>query len=320
MQAVILAAGRGKRLGSLTHKRSKAMQPILSKPMVERVMESLHAHGVDHFTIVTNPDNPTLREHLENQLSFDVELDFAYQEEPLGMANALQMAAPFIRENFVLSACDNLITIADLDAFFQVWNQRQGLNGLLTLMRVPRELINRSGIVEMNGHSIKRIVEKPEQDNAPSNIASLPIYGFSPRILDYLDRVPLSARGEYELQDAIQMMIEQDGGVDGVEVSKRMTVTRPEDLLAVNLHYLSQDPALQVVLPDTIGEGVTFTPPVYVETGVELGAGCQIGPYAYLENGVQVGARAQVTNAVVLSGAVIPPDSIIEDTVVKHDH
>jgi NDP-sugar pyrophosphorylase family protein len=187
-------------------------------------------------------------------------------------------------------------------------------------MKVPRELINRSGIVEMNGTAIKRIVEKPKPQDAPSDIASLPIYGFSPRILDYLDRVPLSARGEYELQDAIQMLIENDGGVEGVQVSKRMTVTRPEDLLAVNLHYLEQDPALQVVLSETVGEGTIFTPPVYVEQGAIIGKDCRIGPYAYVESGAQVGARARIINAVVLRGAVIPPDGIVQDTVANHDH
>ncbi|HSJ56664.1 MAG TPA: sugar phosphate nucleotidyltransferase, partial [Anaerolineae bacterium] len=112
MQGVILAAGHGSRLQPITLTRSKAMVPILGKPIVERVMEHLLANGVRDFILVVSPNDRHITRHFQRETELDVEVRFAYQAERLGMANALECAAPLIDDDIVLSACDNLISPA----------------------------------------------------------------------------------------------------------------------------------------------------------------------------------------------------------------
>jgi dTDP-glucose pyrophosphorylase len=85
-----------------------------------------------------------------------------------------------------------------------------------------------------------RIVEKPSPERAPSTVASIPLYCFSRRILEYLPAVARSRRGEYELQDAIQMLIEGGGHVQGEMIAGRLSLTRPADLLAINRHVIER--------------------------------------------------------------------------------
>ena len=208
MQGIILAAGHGSRLQPITLTRSKAMVPILGKPIVERVMEHLLCNGVDDLILVVSPNDRHITRYFRRESRIEADVRFAYQPERLGMANALVGAAPLINDDFVLSACDNLISEEYVGQMLAAWNSEPRPNGILTLMPVEPERLGNVGIVELDGQWVRRIVEKPSPAEAPSNISSLPLYCFSRGFLDYLPRVPLSARGEYELQDAIQMLID----------------------------------------------------------------------------------------------------------------
>lgn len=306
MLGVILAAGRGTRLGALTDGRSKAMQPIVGQPMIERVMAGLYDNGILRFVVVIHPDDDALYWHLRTGLSFDASVTVVHQEQRLGMAHALQQAAPHVSgEPFIVSACDNLLPEVDLARFFAWWRSRRRLDGLLALMQVSDAQIPSMGIVARAGDTVVRIVEKPRLEEAPSNVASLPLYAFTPRLLDYLDRVEPSPRGEVELQDAIQMLIDDGGEVQGVTVSGRMTVSHPADLLAVNRHYLQ------------LLDGSSS---VFIEPGAVIGAGCQIGPEVYVEAGATVGEGACLQRTVVLRGATVPAGAVVTDQVVREDN
>ena len=238
MQGVILAAGKGSRLHPITLSRSKAMLPIVGKPIVERVMELLLANGVDDFILVVSPEDRDITHYFLQEATVPADVRFVYQTERLGMAKALECAAPLITEDFVLSACDNLVTTADVGRLMVFWQTEPQPNAILTLMPVKRERVSSTGIVALDGPWITRIVEKPTPAEAPSNISSLPLYVFSPRILELLPEVAPSPRGEYELQDAIQMLIHRAGRVGGVMVERRLTLTNAADLLAINREYL----------------------------------------------------------------------------------
>ena len=225
MQAVILAAGKGSRLHPITTSRSKAMLPILGRPIVERVMLDLEAKGIQDFILVVSQDDRYITRYFRGESRIQADVRFVYQPERLGMANALSYAAPLIEEDFILTACDNLMPEEHMVNVLSAWNQAPHPNGILTLMKVMPEQIPYSGIVELQDGWVTRIVEKPSPENAPSNIASLPLYVFRKEFLEYLPEVPLSPRGEYELQDAIQMLIDQLGQVRGVNVASRLTLT-----------------------------------------------------------------------------------------------
>jgi NDP-sugar pyrophosphorylase family protein len=317
MQGIILAAGKGSRLQPITLTRSKAMLPILGKPIVERAMEDLVAQGVDDFVLVVSPDDRHITHYFTRESRLAAEVRFVYQPERLGMANALHCAAPLITDDFILSACDNLISADHVANMMQTWQTAPRPNAVLTLMPVEPERLGSVGIVEMDGPWVIRIVEKPCPEEALSNISSLPLYCFSRHILDYLPEVPISPRGEYELQDAIQMIIERDGYVRGVLVHRRLTLTSPADLLAINRHYLVTGNDRPQLAPYTVGPNTRLITPLRIESGTVIGANCSIGPNVYIERDCQIGEGVTVRNAVVLRESTIPDGAKLEDQVIS---
>ncbi|RLC79299.1 MAG: hypothetical protein DRI61_08220 [Chloroflexi bacterium] len=301
---VVLAAGQGKRLRPLTLTRSKPLLPVLGKPLVEWVLEMLYAGGVSRFLVVVNPSDTRLMEYLRLDSDFRETISLAFQEKPLGMADALRCARPFIKGDFILAACDNLVKPEHIRQLVLA-KQEPGVNAVLSLCPMPRMQFNRLGAVVLEGEWVKKIVEKPGPKAAPSEIASLPIYAFSQALLNYLDQVPISPRGEYEIQDAIQMLIDHQGGVKGVFTAWRMDVTEPADLLEMNIHLLQRGYQVRLPDPKQVGGNTLVFPPVRVEEDVSIGEGCLIGPCVYLEKGTRVGNGSVIRWATVLSGAEI---------------
>lgn len=316
MQGVILAAGKGSRLQHITLTRSKAMLPILGRPMVERVMLDMVANGVQDFILVVSPDDRYITHYFRRESDIKAEVRFVYQPQRLGMANALACAAPLVTDDFILSACDNIVSAEHVGRMMDAWQWPTKPNALLTLMSVEPDRSGSVGIVEMDGPWIKRIVEKPRPEEAPSNISSLPLYCFSPRVLDYLPEVPRSSRGEYELQDAIQMLIERDGRVGGVTCKRRLTLTNAADLLAINRHYLMRTDRPQIA-PQTVGLNTQLVTPLRIESGTVIGANCIIGPNVYIERDCRIGDGVTVRNAVVLRESAVPDATTVVDQVVS---
>jgi NDP-sugar pyrophosphorylase family protein len=314
MQGVILAAGKGKRLHPITTRRTKAMAPVAGKPMVERVMDMLAATGVSEFIVLVSPDDAEIMPHFERARP-DLPIRFVIQSERLGMAHALGLAAPHISGDFVLSACDNLTPNGHVEELLAAHRTRNA-QATLSLMPIDIARSSSTGIIDWQDGWIKRVVEKPRPEEAPSNISSLPLYAFTPRILDHLPAVSLSPRGEYELQDAIQLLIERDGGVTGVLTDYRIQLTDAADLLALNRYYLAQNGEREVVLTEQVGAGVRFIPPVRIEGGVVVGPNCVIGPHVYVEGDAQLGAGVRMENVVVLRGARVADGERHVDTVL----
>jgi UDP-N-acetylglucosamine diphosphorylase / glucose-1-phosphate thymidylyltransferase / UDP-N-acetylgalactosamine diphosphorylase / glucosamine-1-phosphate N-acetyltransferase / galactosamine-1-phosphate N-acetyltransferase len=317
VQGVILAAGHGSRLQPITLTRSKAMVPILGKPIVERVMEDLRANGVDDFVLVVGTDDRYISRYFRHESAISADVRFVYQPERLGMANALQCAAPLISDDFIVSACDNLISTQYVADMMAAWRSEPKPNAILTLMPVEPDRLGSVGIVELDGPWVTRIVEKPPPEEAPSNISSLPLYCFNQRILDYLDDVPLSPRGEYELQDAIQMVIEHHGRVRGLVVDRRLTLTSPADLLSINRHYLLNGRDKPQLAPFTVGPNTQLVTPLRIEAGTVIGCDCTIGPNVYVERDCRIGDGAVIRNAVLLRESSVPAGAHVEDQVVS---
>ncbi len=147
MQAVILAAGKGSRLNPITLNRTKAMVPILGKPIVERVMESLAQNGIEDFILVVSREDNEVTRYFQEQSTLKVKLQFVVQPERLGMANALSLAAPYLHNSFILSACDNLTPTEHVADLLETHHQ-QGANATLSLMQIDRAQSSRTGIIE----------------------------------------------------------------------------------------------------------------------------------------------------------------------------
>jgi len=317
MQAVILAAGKGSRLQTITTSRSKAMLPILGRPIVERVMLDLEANGIQDFILVVSQDDRYITRYFRQESRIQSDIRFVYQPERLGMANALSYAVPLIQEDFILSACDNLVSETHIKKILSVWHQEPKINAILSLIKVSVEQIPNSGIVNQEGDWVTRIVEKPNLEEAPSDIASLPLYIFRKEFIDYLPDVLLSERGEYELQDAIQMLIDRESYARGIIVESRLSLTNPADLLDINRHFLTtgnNNPQLQ---PQTVGANTHLITPLHIESGVVIGENCTIGPNVYIERDCQIEANSVICDAILLREAHIHQGTTIRNQVVS---
>jgi len=313
MQAVVLAAGMGTRLRPVTADRSKAMVPVLGRPLVERALLPFVENGICDFVFVISPEDSEITRHFTERTSLDITARFVIQEERLGTAHALGIAAPFLSGRFAVSACDSLVDESHVRALLA---EGDGPDAVLSLLDVEPEMLCRSGVVELDGERIRRIVEKPSRENAPSNTVSLPHYVFSPRLLEILPSVEPSVRGEFELQDAIQGLIDGGRTVIGVRAAKRFQVSSPEDLLELTRRLFSDGSESFRIGPDAVSPGMALVEPFHIEPGTVLGDGCEIGPEVYLESGCYIGDGAVVRRSVVLRGGRVTGGETVEDRVV----
>jgi glucose-1-phosphate thymidylyltransferase len=313
MQVVILAAGKGARLQPLTLTRSKAMAPVAGKPLVELVVESLGSAQVDELILVVSPADEAIHRYFAGRADPPVRL--VVQHERQGMAKALALAAPYLTGPFVMSACDNLTSAGHVAELVDQHRNRQAA-ATLSLMEVERAAVSKTGVVVWEPPWVQRIVEKPSPEAAPSTIASLPLYVFAPEILDCLPLVQPSPRGEYELQDAIQMLIEQTGRVTGVFAPARQQVTNAADLLALNLAALAARSDTQEIAQDVeLGAGVTLVPPLVIGPQTVIGPGACIGPRVYIEGYSRVGSGAVIQDAVLLRGATVDAGGCVSSQI-----
>jgi NDP-sugar pyrophosphorylase family protein len=288
------------------------MLPVTGAPIIERVMADMASCGIDEFVVVAGDGDDELRRHFAGR--GDVRI--VTQSTPAGMADALACAAPFLTGDFVLSACDNLVSRTDMARLIGAWDSGREVDAVLALATVPEEHAGRSGIVEMAGDRVRKIVEKPAPGEAPSNIASLPLYCFRKAFLDYLAGVEVSQRGERELQDAIQAQIDQGGFVQGVQFEGRLTLTDPADLLKINLDYLSRGWVAPELSSAEIGDRTQLVPPVAISPDASIGTYCRIGPNVYIEGGSHIGDGAIVANSVVLRGSRVTRGAMIQGQLV----
>ncbi len=317
MQAVILAAGKGSRLNPITLRRTKAMVPILGKPIVERVMETLAQNGIHQFIMVISREDGEVGRYFREQTTLDVDIQFVIQPERLGMANALSLAAPYIHGDFALSACDNLTPPEHVAELLAAYRPPE-VNAALSLMKIDPSIAGKTAVVDLQNGIIRRIVEKPSPEQVISNIASLPLYVFSSALLDYLPEIHPSPRGEYELQDAIQMLIERDGGVTGALTPSRLQLTNAQDLLALNRHYLTTGSGDHPQLaPQHVGQHTHLITPLRIEAGTVIGPGCVIGPRVYIERNVKIGADVLIKDAVILRNTVIEDGQQVVGEVIS---
>lgn len=315
MQAVILAAGRGTRLYPITANRTKAMCPVAGKPMVERVMDTLVNNGISEFILVIHPDDLEIVDYFEKKSSIKAKVQFVHQAEQLGMGHALLQAVPLIQDDFILSSCDNLVDDRAILRMLTMWIGNPPPNGLLALLRVGPTELTRMGVVELDeDQRIVRIVEKPTLEEAPSNIGSVPIYLFSCKLIDYLSKIQPSPRGEYELQDAVQELIEKDGEVLGLLLPKRIDLTHPDDLLRLNIHYLKEGKKKKNL--GDLGPNSRFISPVVIDAGVMIGANCVIGPNVYIESGAIIEDDVSMENCVILRDSRIASGTTAKEKII----
>ena len=230
-RAVILAAGRGKRMGTITEETPKPMLPVNGKPMLERIVERLSQAGIKKFLIVIGYRGQMIKDHFRN-LPYKVK--FREQNPVNGTASAALLARDFIKKKpWLLTYGDILSDPAEYTRCISVLEQHPATSAVVAVKEVD-DPWQGAAVYEIAG-LITKIVEKPPQGTSMTRWNSAGFYLFQRVVFDYLARVQPSPRGEYELTSALDMML-----ADRLElrispvVGDWRDVGRPEDLAAVN--------------------------------------------------------------------------------------
>ncbi|GAA6755500.1 MAG: glucose-1-phosphate thymidylyltransferase [Thermus sp.] len=309
MKGLILAAGRGTRLRPLTHTRPKPVIRVAGRPIIHYAVENLREAGVDEIGVVVSPETEKdIREALSGY-----PVRYVLQEEPQGLAHAVAVARGFLGDSpFVLYLGDNLFQ-KGIRCFLQAF--REGVSAVIALVRVedPRQF----GVAVLEGDRVVRLLEKPK--DPPSDLAVAGVYVFTPEVLEVIQDLKPSARGEYEITDAIQGLIDRGRRVVGVEVTGWWKDTgRPKDLLDANRLLLEE------LSPRVEGEveGSELTGRVVVEKGARVVGSTVIGPAFIGEGALVEGAYVGPFTSLGPGARVVRSEveySILEDHAALED-
>jgi glucose-1-phosphate thymidylyltransferase len=305
LRGLILSGGKGTRLRPITHTSAKQLVPVANKPVLFYGIEAMAAAGIREIGIIIAPETgDEIRETAGDGSRFGVELTYIVQDEPLGLAHAVLTAEPFLGEApFVMYLGDNLLQggIQELvDAF-----RSSAPDALILLTPVPDP--ENYGVAELNGsNSVTRLVEKPREP--ATDLALVGVYMFTPGIHAAARAIQPSGRGELEITDAIQHLVDEGRRVEPHIVQGWWKDTgRLDDMLEANRLILENiEPRVEGELVDSQVDGR-----VIVEPGAKLVRSTVRGPAI-------IGARAQLTDCYVGPYTAVGEDCAIENAEVEH--
>ncbi len=319
MQAVILAAGRGRRLEPITLTHSKAMTPILGVPIVQRLIEKIHAAGLNNFIVVRPPDDQGMEALLKNLNGADgMEIKSCVQPEPKGTADALSRAAHLIHSDFILSSCDNLYPHAHFSALVQTFLEKNP-SVVMTICKLKPGDLDKAAGVKLKGNEVTEIKEKPGEGSGPWDAISKFLFALDRRVLDYISKVQESSRHERESQDAIHDLIEKlrPGRIPlGIFVEHFLHLTSAQDLLKIHEHYLSEHKPFTLHPEAVLEESVEILEPVMIEKGAVIGEGSVIGPMVYVGPGARIGKKSKLQRCIVYPRSVVCEQACVEAEVI----
>ena len=226
MQVVVLAAGQGTRLRPLTETKPKGMVEVNDKPILTHCFEQVVDLGADELVVVVGYQKEAIIDHYGDEFQ-GVPITYAHQREQLGLAHALLCVEEHIEGDFMLMLGDNIFD-ANLEDVIRRHNEDRADAVFLT-EEVPWEEASRYGVCNTNAYGeITEVVEKP--DEPESNLVMTGFYTFTPAIFHACKLVQPSNRGEYELSEAVDLLIRSGRTIDALRIDGwRIDVGYPED-------------------------------------------------------------------------------------------
>jgi glucose-1-phosphate thymidylyltransferase len=226
MKAVVLAAGQGTRLRPLTDDKPKALVEVADRPILSHCFDQLIGIGADELLVVVGYKKEKLIEHYGDSYD-DVPITYAHQREPQGLAHALLTVEEHIDDEFMLMLGDNIFDANLGDVINRQHEDRA--DAAFLVEEVPYEDASRYGVCDTNDYGeIVKVIEKP--DDPPTNLVMTGFYTFTPAIFHACHLVQPSDRDEYELSDAIDLLIQSERTIDAIRMNGwRIDVGYPED-------------------------------------------------------------------------------------------
>jgi glucose-1-phosphate thymidylyltransferase len=313
MKGLILSGGKGTRLRPLTHTSAKQLVPVANKPVLFYGIEAMAAAGIDDIGIIIAPETGgEIRDAAGDGSRFGISIEYIEQEEPLGLAHAVLTAEPFLGDSpFVMYLGDNLLRDGIVDLVKTFRSEQPDALILLTPVPDPEHY----GVAELTDGRVSRLVEKPKEPH--TDLALVGVYMFTPAIIDAARSIEPSWRGELEITDAIQTLVDRGMRVDPHIVHGWWKDTgQVHDMLEANRLIL--DDLIERIDGELVGsrvegrvvieegarlEGSTVRGPAIVGRGSRL-TDAYIGPYTAIGEDVTI-AKAELEHSIVLSGSSI---------------
>ncbi|CDN10066.1 MAG: glucose-1-phosphate thymidylyltransferase [Richelia sp.] len=308
MKALILSGGKGTRLRPLTYTGAKQLVPVANKPILWYGIEEMVAAGITDIGIVISPETGAeVQAKTGNGERFGAKITYILQSEPAGLAHAGKVALPFLGDSpFLMYLGDNLIQQGDLSYFLQQFTNQQP-EALILLRQVDNPSAFGVAKVDDTGRVLE-LIEKPK--NPPSNLALVGVYFFSSVIHHAIANIQPSARGELEITDAIQYLIDEEKPVTACQLEGWWLDTgKKDDLLEAN----------RLILDTYLKSSITGE----VDAETNLSGRVQLGKYSQLVNctirgPVIIGNNCYLENCFVGPYTSIADNSHLIDTDLEH--
>ncbi|MEO8082257.1 MAG: glucose-1-phosphate thymidylyltransferase [Ardenticatenales bacterium] len=305
MKGLILSGGKGTRLYPLTYTRAKQLIPVANKPVLFRVIEAIRDAGVTEIGIVIGDTGPEIREAVGDGGRWGVRITYIPQDAPLGLAHAVKISRPFLGDDrFVMFLGDNVIQGGVSSLIEQFASSEWNAQVVLTAVPEPQHY----GVAELEPDGrIRRLVEKPSDPQ--SDLALVGIYMFDPNVHAACDAIEPSWRGELEITDAIQWLVDQGLAVHPyVHTGWWIDTGKPIDMLDANDHVLEE---LIHTNEGTIDADSVVDGRVTVEAGATIRNSVVRGPAI-------IGRNSHIVNSYIGPFTSIYHDVTVEDAEIEH--
>jgi glucose-1-phosphate thymidylyltransferase len=343
VKGLILSGGAGTRLRPITHTSAKQLVPVANKPILFYGIEDMAAAGITEIGIITGETGDEVMAAVGDGSTWGVKITYIPQDAPLGLAHCVLIARDFLGDDdFVMYLGDNMLQ-QGLAGFIERFETEQRaateptLDGgspdppaaQILLSEVPDP--HRFGIAELDGEGrVVRLVEKPE--DPPSNLALVGVYLFTPAIHEAVEAIAPSPRGELEITDAIQWLIDNGKPVHQDRLSGWWLDTGKKDpLLESNRRVLE---GLEPNIEGSVDDDSRVEGRVVVEAGARIirshvrgpaiiGSDSSVvdsyvGPFTAIAAGCQI-ERSEVEHSVILERAVIDGVTRLTDSLIGRD-
>ena len=305
----------------LTGTRPKVMLPLANKPILEHLLIEIREAGVKELVFIVGYHDEQVRDYFGNGDKWGVQIEYCSQRKQLGTANALKMAEDLIAGDFLMMNGDIIASHKDIA---RLSKKRGNALGIVEVDD-PCDL----GVVEVSGNKVARIYEKVT--NPPFRTANAGLYRFTPEIFAAIAQTAKSTRGEYEITDSLQLMIDEGHRIVCQEISFWLDLSYPWDLLPANEMLLaaiepqhSGEIEENVVIKGAViiggntvvRSGSYIVGPVIIGNDCDIGPSCYLRPYTAIGDNCHIGAAVEVKNSIIMRGSKIPHHNYVGDSII----
>lgn len=304
-KALVLAAGMGTRLRPLTYSMPKHIIPLANQPIIYHIIKKMVNLGITDIGIIVGYKQDLVREAIGDGSQLGARIEYIVQNEPKGLAHAVKMGKDFVgREPFMVFLGDNIFE-DDLTHLMKRYEEEKP-DSIIVLKEVDEP--QRFGIAILQDGRLLKVVEKPK--DPPSNLAIAGVYIFDHRIFQAIDRLTPSWRGEYEITDAIEVLINLKLVVAGeVLQGKWLDTGKPSDLIEGN-QFLIQKLTGWHIYGD-VDEKTEIENSVYIGKGSIVKNSTIVGP-------VVIGENCKIEHTRILPYTSIGNDATLRDVTIEN--